>query len=359
MDLTRRDFHKLALGSVAATATAATTMSGLTAAAQVTKPNSVFGGVQIGVIAPYSFMNEVTDVDSILTHVVRLGISAVELQSSVIEGFAGAPGLAPATGRGGRGGRAGAAPAPAATTPAPATATPAPPSTTDATTTQARTLTPEQQTADTLRRWRLMQAMTKYRDLKKKFDDAGVAIQIVKFDLGPTFVDEEIDYCFQVAKTLGARAITCEPPVRETKRLGLFADKHQLMLGFHGHSDVTGVDAFGRPGAWEQAFFYSKFNGANIDIGHFTAGNNRSPLAFIREYHDRITNIHLKDRRMNQGPNVPWGEGDTEIREILQLMKREKYPFQATIELEYPVPAGSTRVAEIAKCLAFCKDALL
>jgi len=350
MDLTRRELGKLALSAIPAVPLLAADLANSTAVAQTAgKPNSVFGGVQIGVIAPYSFMNEVTDVDSLIRHLVRLGINAVELQSPLIEGFAGAPGLAPVTGRGGRGAAAATAPAAAA-----------PPTTAaaDTTTTPARALTPEQQTADTLRRWRVTQSMTKYRDLKKKFDDAGVAIQIVKFDLGPTFVDEEIDYCFQVAKAVGAHAITCEPPVREAKRLGLFADKHQLMLGFHGHSDVTSVDAFGRPGAWEQAFFYSKFNGANVDIGHFTAGNNRSPLAFIREYHDRITSIQLKDRRMNQGPNVPWGEGDTEIREILQLMKREKYSFQATIELEYPVPAGSTRVAEIAKCLTFCKDVL-
>lgn len=336
MDLTRRELGKLALGAIPAAPLLAALPASAAGAVQAAKPNSVFGGVQVGVIAPFSFMTEAPDADSILKHAVQLGISAVELQSTVIEGFAGAPGLPRGAG---------------AATPVAPPAAPAP-------ATGARALTPEQQRADTLRRWRLTQAMTKYRDLKKKFDDGGVAIQIVRFDLGPTFVDEEVDYCFQVAKALGARAITCEPPVRETKRLGLFADKHQLMLGFHGHSDVTSADAFGRPGAWEQAFFYSRFNGANIDIGHFTAGNNRSPLAFIREYHDRITNVHLKDRRMNQGPDVPWGEGDTEIREILQLMKRERYAFQATIELEYPVPQGSTRTAEIAKCLAFCQDAL-
>lgn len=334
MDLTRRELGQLALGAMAAGPLSAA--APVTAAAQAAKPNSVLGGVQIGVIAPFSFMNEAPDAASILTHAVQLGINAVELQSTVIEGFAGAPGLPRGAG---------------AATPTPPPAAPAPPA-------GARPLTPEQQTADTLRRWRLSQSMTKFRDLKKRFDDAGVSIQLVRFDLGPTFVDDEIDYSFQVAKTLGARAITCEPPVREAKRLGLFADKHQLMLGFHGHSDVTSVDAFGRPGAWEQAFFYSRFNGANVDIGHFTAGNNRSPLAFIREYHDRITNIHLKDRRMNQGPDVPWGQGDTEIRQILELMQREKYTFQATIELEYPVPAGSTRTAEIAKCLAFCKQVI-
>ena len=103
---------------------------------------------------------------------------------------------------------------------------------------------------------------------------------------------------------------------------------------------------------------YSKYNGANVDIGHFVAGNGFSPADFIKKHHARITNIHLKDRKKNEGPNLPWGEGDTPIREILQLMQREKYDFMATIEMEHPIPDGSDPMSELAKCVAFCKDAL-
>ena len=180
--------------------------------------------------------------------------------------------------------------------------------------------------------------MDKYAALRKKYNDAGVSIDIVKFGLGPDMTDEEVDYCFNVAKALGCKAITCEPPVSETKRLGKFADKHQIRLGYHNHSNATSVESFCRPGAWEQAFFYSDWNGANVDIGHFCAGNSMSPADFIRSYHDRITNLHLKDRKFDQGPNMPWGEGDTPIRQILQMMKAEKYRFMATIELGVSSP---------------------
>ncbi len=88
MNLTRRELGQLALG-----AAVAAPFQCVFAAAQAAKPNSMFGGVQIGVIAPFSFMGEAPDAASILAHVVQLGISAVELQSTVIEGFAGAPGL--------------------------------------------------------------------------------------------------------------------------------------------------------------------------------------------------------------------------------------------------------------------------
>jgi len=71
-----------------------------------------------------------------------------------------------------------------------------------------------------------------------------------------------------------------------------------------------------------------------------------------------ITNIHLKDRKIDQGPNMPGGEGDTQIKEVLQLMQREKYDFMATIELEYLVPEGSDVMTELGKCVESCKAAL-
>ena len=191
------------------------------------------------------------------------------------------------------------------------------------------------------------------------YERAGVAIQLVKFpDLTADLSDDEADYIFQVAQALGASAITTEPPLSHTKRLGQIAARHRIMIGYHGHDDVDIVERFGRAGAFEQAFFYSPYNGANVDIGHWMAGNNTSPEPFIREYSHRITNLHIKDRRRNHGPNVPWGQGDTPVAQILRMMRDEKYTFQATIEMEHPIPPGSSVLAELAKCIEFAKEAL-
>ena len=78
----------------------------------------------------------------------------------------------------------------------------------------------------------------------------------------------------------------------------------------------------------------SQYFKVNLDIGHFTAANYDA-VAYIREHHAKITNLHLKDRKKNQGDNVPWGQGDTPIREVLQLLKRERWPIPADIEYEY------------------------
>ena len=340
MTLTRRDIGKVALAAIPA-------------ARLLAKPNSKFGGVQVGVIAPYSFRGLPNTVDDLLKHIVQLGISAVELQAEPGEAFAGAP----ASGRGGPGGPGGAG------GPRPGGPPGGPGGPGGGGRGGRPPMTPEQEAAqkarvEELRKWRLSVSMDKFKAVRKKYEDQGVAIDIVKFGLGPNMTDDEIDYCFQVAKALGCRSITCEPPVSETKRVGSFAEKHKMMVGYHGHSNVTGVEAFGRSGAWEQAFFYSRYNGANIDVGHFTAGNSFSPAAFIKQYHSRTTNLHLKDRKKDQGPNMPWGQGDTQIKEILQMMKTEKYDFMATIELEYPTPEGSDTMTELAKCVQYCKDAL-
>jgi hypothetical protein len=193
--------------------------------------------------------------------------------------------------------------------------------------------------------------MDKVKALRRKFEDAGILIEIVKVDGILTMPDEIVDYEFALAKNLGARAISTEIDVPQTKRLGQFADKHKMWVGYHGHA-TTG------PADFETAFGYAAHNGANLDIGHFIAGQNTSPVPFIKKHHARITHLHIKDRKMNNGPNVPFGQGDTPIREVLQLLRDNKWNIQATIEFEYPVPEGSDRMIEMKKCVDYCRDAL-
>lgn len=314
MTYTRRDIGKLALAAIPA-------------ASLLAKPNSKVGGVQIGINAPYSYGNNNMSADETLSNTLQLGLSAVELRTQPVESFLGAPPAPPATG-----GRR------------------APP-------------TPEQEAAqkaaaEALKKWRLSRTTAQFKTFRKKYEDAGVAVQIVKVDWIQNASDDEVDYCFLLAKTVGAHAISCEIPLSKTKWLGAFADKHKMMVGYHGHTDITSPEAFGRPESWETAMTYAKYNGINLDIGHFVAGNSISPIDFIKKHHDRITHIHVKDRKMHNGPNVPFGQGDTPIKEVLQLMKTEKWKFQAAIEFEYPIPQGSTRMAEIAKCVEYCRNAL-
>ena len=316
MNCTRRDLARMALAAFpAATLSAA-------------KLNSNFGGVQVGINAPYSFHNMPDSADDVLGYLTQTNISAVELRSQPVETFLGAklvPRLTAAE--------------------------------------RKKQPTPELQAtrgeaSSALEKWRLSRSMSEFKTFRKKYEDAGVKIQIVKWDDINTFSDGVLDYCFQMAAALGANAISCEIPVSQTKRLGEFAAKHKMMVGYHGHGNLTNPEAFGKLSSWEQAFSYSKYNGANLDIGHFFAANGFSPAEWIKANHARITHVHLKDRKADNGPGMPWGQGDTPIKEILLLMKKEKYKFQATIELEYKIPEGSNLLAEVTKCVQYCKDVL-
>jgi sugar phosphate isomerase/epimerase len=134
--------------------------------------------------------------------------------------------------------------------------------------------------------------------------------------------------------------------------VGSFADKHRMLIGYHGHA-ATGPDH------WEKAFALAKHNGANVDIGHFVAGNHGSPVEFLKAHHKRVTHVHIKDRKRNNGGNTPFGEGETPIVEVLRLIRDNKWKIQATIEFEYKVPADSDRMTEMAKAIKYCRDALM
>jgi sugar phosphate isomerase/epimerase len=190
----------------------------------------------------------------------------------------------------------------------------------------------QQEAAEAQRKWRLAVPMSRVRELRAKYEGAGVAIEIMKVDGIFGVADDVVDYYFELARNLGARAISTEISVPDTKRLGQFAEKHQMTVGYHGHT-ATG------PAHWEEAFGYSKYNYANLDLGHFLSGQQTSPIPFLTKYHDRITHIHVKDKTLKD-VNVPFGQGDTPIKEALQLIRDNKWPIQATIEFEYPVPAA-------------------
>jgi hypothetical protein len=289
--LTRRDFGKRVLSAVPA-------------AALLQRPDSKWAGVQVGMNVPYNFgTGNSTSGDEILEKCVRLGISAVELRGQPVEMFLGLPAA-------------------------------------------QRAVTAE------VRKWRLGVSLADVRPFRTKFENAGVRIEIVKWDGLYAMSDDEVDYCFQVAKALGARALSTEINVNETRRIGQFADKHQLPIGYHGHAATSAA-------MFETAFANAKYNFANLDLGHFTAGQNTSPVPFIRQHHARITHVHVKDRKLNSGPNVPFGQGDTPIKEVLQLVRDNKWPIQATIEFEYPVPPQSDRMTELTRCIDYCRQCLL
>jgi sugar phosphate isomerase/epimerase len=379
MYLKRREFSKLALAAAAAP------LGELFAA----KPNSVFNGVVIGTIT-YSFRSEMpgsSEAEPLLKMVVDSGISHIELMPPAAEAYAGSP--APANrggggggggarggsggGRGGAGGGGGRAQI-ASIAPGESLPVCAVPSEADAAGGAARggggrggsgrggggggrgggEMTPEQQA---LKDWRLSVPMDKFKAFGKMYNDAGVNIYCHKLSPAANASDAEFDYYFNIAKAMGATQISLEqgPANDHTQKLGDFAAKHGMMTAYHAHLQATIT-------AWDDLIAQSKGNGVNLDAGHYMAGSGKSPIPAIEKYAgmNRMCSLHLKDRTSpaHCELNLPWGQGETPVAEILQTIRKNKWKFPASIELEYQIPAGSDAVLEVKKCVEFCRKAL-
>jgi sugar phosphate isomerase/epimerase len=224
-------------------------------------------------------------------------------------------------------------------------------------------LTPEQQAEieaarEKLTQWRADTGPGTWKAVRQKFNDAGVEVALLCYNMQDSMKDEDIEYGFAMAHGLGVRAISTSTTLTMAKRIAPIADRHKLMVGYHGHDATSDPNQTATLESYDTLMAYGGYNGINLDIGHFTAANYDA-VAFIRQHHNRITNLHIKDRKKDHGPNVAeWGTGDTPIKPVLQLLKTEKYPIPANLELEYRIPDGSDIVTEGKKCFAYVKSCL-
>ena len=309
----RRDFGKVLL--------AAMPMAALGAI------NSKIGGVQIGVIS-YSFRSMPSR--EIIPAMVKIGLGEVELMSADAETLAGAPVVS----SGNRG--------------------------------QGQAGVTERLTAqESLKQWRAAVKPESFRGVRKQFTDAGIDLRILCYNMGVNIDDAEIDYAFRMAQALGVRVISSSATLAVAKRVVPFADKYKIVWAAHGHDNVKDPEQFATPEVFAKVLALGKYMGVNLDVGHFTAAGFDA-VPYIRENHARITNLHLKDRKRSPpgettailNNNYPWGEGDSPIREVLQLLKKEKYDIPANIEYEYAARASGDATTEVARCFDYAKKCL-
>ena len=211
-------------------------------------------------------------------------------------------------------------------------------------------------TREQLRAWRIKTPMDYFRGIRRRLADAGLTIYAYNYSPKADYTDQELDLGFQAAKALGAAIITSSTTLAVAKRIRPFAETHRMVVAMHGHSDTSDPNEFATPQSFAAALKMSPWFKVNLDIGHFTAAGF-DPVAFIREHHADITNLHIKDMLSRKPESyVRWGSGDTPIRGVLQLLKHERWPIRAFIEYEYE--SVRTPVEEVKTCFAFAKGAL-
>jgi len=271
------------------------------------------------------------DLDGIIKTMKDLGLGEIDVMSEHVENYLGAPVPLPGTGRPGpwtrrEGQQKGAPQGP-------------PPG-------GGRGFgRPDPAVREALRKWRLDADIDKFRDACKKFKDAGLSFFSYNLSFNDSFTDDELEKGMLMTKALGTRIITASSPASIFPRLAPFMEKHDVIVAIHNH--MIGPDDFA------QAMAASKNAWVNLDVGHFFA-TGYDPIAYLKEHHKRITNIHIKDRKKDRGAEMPFGQGDTPLKEVLQLVRREKYDFPVCIE--YVGPDGPP--VELKRCLDYCKEAL-
>jgi sugar phosphate isomerase/epimerase len=327
------------------------------------RPNSRIHGVQIGVITgSFSGMTA----EQMIPAMQTIGLGEVELQSNHAEALAGAPVPTPnppaaplALNADGLLPRCAALPLVMPLRTSGGEFVQPPP-------------TPEQQAAQQrLWEWRRRATDETWRAVRRRFDEAGIDLRILWYGLGfnapPDPTDEEIDYAFRMARGLGVRAVAGSTQIRFAPRIAQAAAKYGLTWAGHTQDNIHNPEQLATPEAYERFLGLSDRLRISLDIGYFTAAGFDS-VPFIQKHHRRITEIHLKDRKRSRSlggdvtsnvvNNWPFGQGDTPIREVLQLLKRERWDIPVQLEFIYQCRTTAVAVTELARSYRYCRECL-
>lgn len=209
-------------------------------------------------------------------------------------------------------------------------------------------MTPE--VREKLRQWRMTVPMSHYEAVGKQFREKGIDVYAYNVNYRPDFTDGELERSLEATRAMGARIISGAGITADlARRLDPMARRHDVRVCVHNHAtEIRG-----------EADFDAILKGLsdrmaiNLDIGHYVAAN-ADPVALLRRRHDDILLLHVKDRKRNDGPNVPFGQGDTPVRETLQLLRDEKWRIPANIEWE----VDGDRVTAVRECLEYCRRVL-
>jgi sugar phosphate isomerase/epimerase len=309
MRVTRRDFGKLAAAYGAQLALAGGIGTRAMLAMAPGKPNSVVSGVRLGV-QPFCYHDLAMNPDNrslLIQAMLQNGISIVELHATWVEPRFAAPGVDPEVAR------------------------------------------------QKQYEWRMSTPPSFYAGIKKEFDDVGIEIFTYYVNFNMTTPTDEIEKVFEAARLLGAKGAIGSYGQAVALRIYPYAAKHGVFVGLHNHDNLSDPDSFSNEASFDKVLPVSPAFKATLDVRHFTAGNGDS-IGFLQRHHERVSSVHLGDRRRNNGRSTPFGQGDAPIIEILRLIRDNQWPITALLEFEH----GTLRtgIEEVQVQLDYCKRAL-
>ena len=212
-----------------------------------------------------------------------------------------------------------------------------------------------QEARERLRHWRVTATPEFYRAIRKEFDEVGLSVFSYYVGFNESYTAGEIDATFEGAKILGAKGCVGSYGLAVAKSLASFPGRHGMFLGLHNHDNLSDPDALNTEASFEKGLSFSRDFKATLDVRHFTAANGDC-LGFLERHHERVSSVHLGDRRKNNGRSTPFGEGDAPIIQLLRMIRDNQWPIVALLEFEH----GTLRpeVEEVDLMFDYCKRAL-
>ncbi len=231
--------------------------------------------------------------------------------------------------------------------------------------------------APDIMKWRDTVSLDYFKDIRKKFNQAGITIYTYnpRFGAGggrgargrgpnagtagpsappapppaapppaPPITDAQIDRIFQFTKALGAKTLSSNMPIDMVKRVAPFAERHKIMVAV----------ASTNPDLLTQVPAISPWLRMDVDIGDFTRAG-QDALQFVKDNYQHLLDVHLKDCKF-KGASVPFGTGDSHMKEVLQFLRDKKSQARANIDCDYP--GTGTSVDEVKKCYDYVKSCL-
>lgn len=194
------------------------------------------------------------------------------------------------------------------------------------------TVTPEyRETREALRQWRLSAPLERFREIRSKFERAGIVLFSYVVTIGDDFTDPEIDAVFRHMQALGVdKFCTNQTRVGMGPRMAPAAEKYGIRPAFHNHALVNDPNEVASPESFERLFAMSKLFMANLDIGHYARGGN-DPLAFLKAHPTRITHVHVRDMKKD-GTAADIGAGDLPLRDMLSFVRDGRHPVAFILE---------------------------
>jgi sugar phosphate isomerase/epimerase len=160
---------------------------------------------------------------------------------------------------------------------------------------------------------------------------------------------------FEFARKMGLLALTSEPDPAAMDVIEKLVKEYDIKVAVHNHPRRPDDPHYK---VWDPRYVLSIVNdrdpriGACADTGHWNR-SGLNPVECLKILEGRVISVHLKDLDKPDGHGVPWGTGISDVKAILDELKRQRFDGNISVEYEHNVERS---LPEITRCIDFVKE---